>query len=870
MARKQRGFLSGKRRLIESPSKWNCESCGLYKELDTRSPKMEPYGKFRKGVMCIGEAPGKTEDIEGKPWQGKVGKFLQGMFRELGHDLFEDCISLNAINCIPWGKDDKTRAPSDHEITCCRDVKVTTAIEKYKPKVIILFGSSALQSVVGDKWKEAMEGISRWRGFAIPDHELGAWICPVYHPSFVVRKDSDLIEGIFSDDIRNAMKYVDRPLPDPVEPEIQYVMDGDVGKKLREFVYSGDSDLIAFDYETTGIKPHAEGHRIVCAAVARNEVEVMAVMFPRDNDSRVLNGFRDILLDPKIGKMAHNMKFEQTWTKHCLGVTVDEWEWDSMLAAHILDNRRKITGLKFQTYVNFGVVDYNANVDGYLKADNSNAFNRLDRLVRTERGRTELLKYCARDAVFTYNLALHQMKYEDADFRESYGLFHDGILALQSAEDVGIGIDVDYCLRTADELTDEVAEIKKQFEQTDLWEKWYGKYRSKSNLNSSTQLGDILYNVMGIEPYKETATGKGSTDQEALEQLDMDSLNLILEMRKIIKMRDTYILGWQEEEVNGRIRASFDLSGPTTYRSACSNPNLQNVPKRDEKAYTVCRSGIYPREGNQFFEVDYSGVETRIAAAITGDERLEYDAIEGDMHLDTAVEIFRLDSLDRKHKGEAMLRQAAKAFVFGQFYGGRAVDAIPILLDQVKGATLKNGTDIYDHLEDLDLVRFDHKGKVLSSFGWETHLEEVEDRFWTVRYKTYDRWKTRNWREYGKKGYIRFPTGFYYSGEASRNETLNAIIQGSAFHVLLWSFIELDKIIQESLWDTRLVGQIHDAILLDVKPSELGQVAETVRRVMEDDVRRAWKWITVDLEVEAELFEVDGPWVNGKSYDFKR
>ena len=863
----KRGFLSGKKRLLESVNSWGCDSCGLFKGV--KSPKMEPYGEYQLEVMCIGDAPGKTEDVKDLPWQGKSGKFLQGIFEELDYDLFRDCISLNAVNCLPFEKD-KIRTPSDHEIVCCRDVKIKPAIDKYKPNVIILFGANALQSVVGEKWKESMDGISRWRGHQIPDRDLNAWICPTYHPSFVLSKNSDLIDGIFKEDIQRAMSLRYTPLPAPIEPDIQYV-EKDVGDRIRDFVYEDGTKVIAFDYETTGIKPHAEGHRIVCAAVARNEREVMVAMFPRDNRSRELAGFREVMQDERIGKIAHNMKFEHTWTKYALGVEVRGWDWDSMLATHILDNRRRVTGLKFQTYVNFGIVDYNANVGGYFKTDNSNSINSLDRLIRTERGRTELMKYCARDAVFTYNLAEDQKALGDSsDFDDSYWLLHNGTIALQAAEDVGMRIDKDYCERTVAELTDEVADLKRKFEETDLWNTWHSKYRSKSNLNSSTQLGDILYKEMGITPFKETATGKGSTDQEALEALDMDSLNLILEMRRIIKIRDTYLLSWQSEEVDGVIHPVYDLGGPTTYRSACNSPNLQNVPKRDNKAYTVCRSAIFPRKGHQFLEVDYSGIETRIAAAITGDKKLEYDAIEGDMHLDTAIEIFLLDSLDKGHKGEAMLRQAAKAFVFGQFYGGRAKDAIPILLDQIKGAKLKSGLDIYDHLEDADMVRFDHRGNLLSSFGWESHLEGVEEGFWKVRYKTYDRWKKRNWKDYSKRGYIKYPTGFYYTGDASRNETLNAIIQGSAFHVLLHAFIILDDIMWEEEWKTRLVGQIHDAIILDVEPSELEHVAETTRKVMEEYVRDEWDWINVGLEVEAELFPVDGPWVGGEKYKFKR
>ena len=85
-----------------------------------------------------------------------------------------------------------------------------------------------------------MGGISRWRGFQIPDRDLNAWICPTYHPSFVLSKNSDLIDGIFKDDIKRAMSLRNSPLPKAIEPEIQYV-ESDVGDRIRDFVYSGDT-----------------------------------------------------------------------------------------------------------------------------------------------------------------------------------------------------------------------------------------------------------------------------------------------------------------------------------------------------------------------------------------------------------------------------------------------------------------------------------------------------------------------------------------------------------------------------------------------------------------------------------------------------
>ena len=170
--------------IVTKSKKLTCFACGLYK--DVQSPKMEPYGNFKKKVMIIGEAPGKEEDRNGKPWQGRVGRMLQRTLEELGIDLFDDCISLNAINCRP----PDNRNPSPNELNCCREVKVIKAITDFNPEKIILLGTSALTSFLGHRWKKSLGGITKWRGWNIPDQQYKAWVCPTFHPSYVSRMSS--------------------------------------------------------------------------------------------------------------------------------------------------------------------------------------------------------------------------------------------------------------------------------------------------------------------------------------------------------------------------------------------------------------------------------------------------------------------------------------------------------------------------------------------------------------------------------------------------------------------------------------------------------------------------------------------------------
>ncbi len=140
------------------------------------------------------------------------------------------------------------------------------------------------------------------------------------------------------------------------------------------------------------------------------------------------------------------------------------------------------------------------------------------------------------------------------------------------------------------------------------------------------------------------------------------------------------------------------------------------------------------------------------------------------------------------------------------------------------------------------------------------HLKEIEHDFWTKRFPIYAKWKKRWWSAYQKQGYFQMKTGFECSGVMGRNDVTNYPVQGSAFHCLLWSFIELDRIIRKKKLRSRLIGQIHDSILFDVYPPELDYILEISKKVTCKDLLKAWDWIIVPLAIEAELCEVDQSW----------
>ncbi len=377
---------------------YTCVSCGLYK--DCLSPKMEPFGKFRKKILNIGEAPGEVEDKTNKPFQGKTGQLLQRTYKKLGVDLFEDCLNINAVHCRPFDKNGYNRTPTNYEIECCRK-STLKVIDEYKPEIIILLGNSAIYSLIGHRWKKDLGGVSKWRGWTIPDQDFKAWICPTFHPSYVERSDSGVEETVWKNDLNQAFLKVLDKLPIYKEPRIETITDLYMLVNIR-----GE---VAIDFETTGLKPHAPGHRIVSCSVAPGPDHAYVFMLPGSQSER--KPLIDLLASTKIGKIAQNIKYEHNWSKVRLKTEVQNWIWDTMQASHVLDNRPGVTGLKFQTYVQFGVVDYSSEIEPYLQAvdgTNANSLNKIMELVSKPGGKEKLLTYNGYDSINTYRLSMIQ------------------------------------------------------------------------------------------------------------------------------------------------------------------------------------------------------------------------------------------------------------------------------------------------------------------------------------------------------------------------------------------------------------------------------------------------------------------------------
>lgn len=562
-----------------------CDSCGLYK--DCISPRMEATGDCEKGIFILAEAPGKTEDEQGTQLVGKSGKRLRRELARLDIDLDRDCRKMNAVNCWPHDKEGKNRTPTDKEIACCRS-RVMDEIKKCNPKVILALGGQAMKCLCQHRaaFDTGFPPMANWEGECIPDQELQAWIIPTWHPAYILRLDgSELHERRWRKALKKAAEMAagERPAIYPYENMVECIINPAMAARRLTEIYAElqamDNPQVAFDYETTGLKPYVEGHEIVCCSLAYKPDQAISFMV---NDVTWPMLYR-ILRSDKIGKMAHNIKFEHLWTlqrgwpQKKMGFRVHNWQWDSMLAAHILDNRTGKAGLKLQAYLQFGVLGYDDDAGPYIRTGpkdkalyGANAFNKVKELPVED-----LLLYCAYDSLFEYRLAKWQMEeVKNAKLQNACDLFFKGAVALTEAENNGIRVDTEYYEKQSAYLARRIEQKKCKIDEYPEVQKWHELYGDKFNLASTPQLGRLLYDELGIKAKKTTDKGKASVDKTVLEDMDIPFVQDLLELRKLEKMKSTYIDGLKVEAPDGWLHPFFHLHKVVSFRSASSNPNF--------------------------------------------------------------------------------------------------------------------------------------------------------------------------------------------------------------------------------------------------------------------------------------------------------
>ena len=246
-----------------------CGECGLHKFV--RTPRMPYWGKGKRGILIVAEAPGADEDREGRQLIGEVGQFLAAKLKMQGIDIHEDCWKINSVNCRPMDEKGANRKPTNNEIDFCRP-RVLSVIEELKPKAILIMGGCACRSFFGGHFKELK--IERWRGLKIPSKKHNAWLMPLYHPGHPNRNpDNDILQAYYDLDLRSAIGHIDVPFPklpseDEEEMFCKRVKDYDHVIEILDSIISSPPDILFYDYETTGLKPYRPGHKIVTISMS--------------------------------------------------------------------------------------------------------------------------------------------------------------------------------------------------------------------------------------------------------------------------------------------------------------------------------------------------------------------------------------------------------------------------------------------------------------------------------------------------------------------------------------------------------------------------------------------------------------------------
>lgn len=380
------------------PSAPRCGACGLYKLC--LSPKMPVTGEGRRKVLILGEAPGKTEDEQNVQLVGESGQVLRKALRKLGVDLDRDCWKTNALICRP----PKNATPTDAEVGHCRPNLIKT-LAQLQPELIIPLGGIAVKSLLGHLWREDVGPLSRWAGFQIPHQALNAWICPTYHPAYILRlRDADDPAALWwRRHLAAAFELEGRPWPDGLPDYAGSVRRVYCPAQAADYLdkMADAGGLLAFDYETNCLKPDNPQARILSASVCWRGQRTIAYPWA----GAAIDATSRLLRSP-APKVAANMKFEERWTLAKLGHGVRNWAWDTVLAAHVLDNRKGIVGLKFQALAWLGADSYDAHIRDYLAADedSGNALNTAAQQISIE----DLLLYNGLDSLLEYEVALRQ------------------------------------------------------------------------------------------------------------------------------------------------------------------------------------------------------------------------------------------------------------------------------------------------------------------------------------------------------------------------------------------------------------------------------------------------------------------------------
>lgn len=582
------------------------------------------------------------------------------------------------------------------------------------------------------------------------------------------------------------------------------IIQGDLGLRLLLQNLQNQSS-VCFDTETTGLDAlHAE---LVGISFSYEKGKGFYVPFPENQEEAqsLIEKFIPFFENENIEKIGQNLKYDLKILSN-YNIKVEGKLFDTMIAHYLINpDMRHNMDILAETYLKYSP----KSIETLIGKKGKNQKSMRD--VELE----EIKEYAVEDADVT--LQLKKIFTLELDKTDTKKLFEEIeiplVKVLAAMEKEGIRVDVDFLKSLSKTLDDDIKILEANIFET---------AGEKFNLASPKQLGDILFDKLKIGGLKQkkTKTGQYATGEEILSYLALENpiVKDILDWRQLIKLQNTYVdaLPNQVDKITNRIHTDYMQTVAATGRLSSNNPNLQNIPIRTERGRQIRKAFVARDENYTIVSADYSQIELRIIAALSGEENM-IKAFQNheDIHKSTASKVFNvpLEEVTREQ------RSHAKTVNFGIIYGVSAfgLSNQTSLSRSESAALIEAYYKTYPRLksyiqEQIDFAR--DNGYVQTILGRRRYLKDINSQNAIVR------------------------------GGAERN-AVNAPIQGSAADIIKIAMINIHKKLTSENWKSKMLLQVHDELVFDVHNSEL----EKIQPMIKSEMEQAFK-LDVPLEVD--------------------
>ena len=548
---------------------------------------------------------------------------------------------------------------------------------------------------------------------------------------------------------------------------------------------------VCFDTETTSLE-ETEAELIgLSFSYKKGLAYYIPISENQEEAKKTLEIFRPFFEKRDVLKIAHNIKYDYKVLKN-YDIEVQGAIFDTMIA-HYLINPDMKHGMDYlsEIYLNYTPISIESLIG--KKGKNQGNLRSVSLKQQTD--------YAAEDADVTFQLyEIFEQKLKEENIENLFYRIEMPLMkVLAKMELVGISLDKECLKKESLELENDLKNLEKKiFEFSE----------EEFNLNSPKQLGEILFEKLKLDAKaKKTKTGQYSTSEEVLQKLESkhEIIKHILEYRTYQKLKSTYVdaLPMQVNEKTGRIHTNFMQTVAATGRLSSVNPNLQNIPIRTLRGQQV-RAAFIASEGKKIISADYSQIELRLIAEISGEKNMIEAFQKGeDIHASTAAKLFNIP-LNAVTK---LQRSQAKTVNFGIIYG----------------------VSSFGLSEQTGLSRTEAKQMIDAYFETYPRLKEyMNEQIMTARKNGYVE------TILGRKRYLKDinSANFVVKGHAERN-AINAPIQGSAADIIKLAMINIDRELENQKMETKMLLQVHDELIFETPTDEIETAKILIKTQME-------------------------------------